>query len=296
MTELSYTAWDDNKYQWPPPEGWYQASDGKWWPEGYGPVANQASAETTTVSSFEASSESYETESTSEFAADDAESGEQESFTGIHAEEGGMVEEPEELEGERVTTEFESGYSGAIARGLDSTDDVTAEAVAEEFDEGVETVSGLGATGTSEFEAAAESESGHAVDLDGVASGFADTPDTAYPTESHFDSESRYSTSSAGMAASGFAPRAEGGSSSLGLAGWAQTDASEVRDRVDIGHEYDHTPSDGDTDDLLDPIEVSDDDHDLETSALETSALETSALETSALETSALDTSALEDA
>ncbi len=37
MTEASYTAWDDKQYVWPPPEGWYQASDNKWWPEGYGP-------------------------------------------------------------------------------------------------------------------------------------------------------------------------------------------------------------------------------------------------------------------
>lgn len=37
MTETSYTAWDDKLYQWPPPEGWYEAGDGKWWPEGYGP-------------------------------------------------------------------------------------------------------------------------------------------------------------------------------------------------------------------------------------------------------------------
>lgn len=38
MSEASYTAWDDNLYAWPPPEGWYQASDGRWWPAGYGPA------------------------------------------------------------------------------------------------------------------------------------------------------------------------------------------------------------------------------------------------------------------
>ncbi len=37
MNEASYTAWDDNLYEWPPPDGWYQADDGKWWPQGYGP-------------------------------------------------------------------------------------------------------------------------------------------------------------------------------------------------------------------------------------------------------------------
>ncbi len=38
----SYTAWDDNLYEWPPPDGWYEASDGRWWPEGYGPAAEAA--------------------------------------------------------------------------------------------------------------------------------------------------------------------------------------------------------------------------------------------------------------
>lgn len=37
MTEASYTAWDDKQYVWPPPDGWYEAPDGKWWPKGYGP-------------------------------------------------------------------------------------------------------------------------------------------------------------------------------------------------------------------------------------------------------------------
>ena len=41
MTEASYTAWDGNLYEWPPPDGWYQAADGKWWPEGYGPSAER---------------------------------------------------------------------------------------------------------------------------------------------------------------------------------------------------------------------------------------------------------------
>lgn len=41
MSEASYTAWDDNLYAWPPPEGWYQASDGRWWPAGYGPAVQQ---------------------------------------------------------------------------------------------------------------------------------------------------------------------------------------------------------------------------------------------------------------
>jgi len=43
VSEASYTAWDDNLYAWPPPEGWYRATDGRWWPAGYGP-AGQATA------------------------------------------------------------------------------------------------------------------------------------------------------------------------------------------------------------------------------------------------------------
>jgi hypothetical protein len=44
VTEASYTAWDDKQYVWPPPEGWYQAADQKWWPEGYGPPPEAAEA------------------------------------------------------------------------------------------------------------------------------------------------------------------------------------------------------------------------------------------------------------
>ncbi len=39
MENNVYTAWDDNQYQGPPPDGWYLAFDNKWWPEGYGPPA-----------------------------------------------------------------------------------------------------------------------------------------------------------------------------------------------------------------------------------------------------------------
>lgn len=46
MNESSYTAWDDNLYEWPPPDGWYQASDGKWWPDGYGPGVDVGTDET----------------------------------------------------------------------------------------------------------------------------------------------------------------------------------------------------------------------------------------------------------
>lgn len=45
MTEASYTAWDDKQYVWPPPDGWYLAADGKWWPEGYGPPVEAAEPE-----------------------------------------------------------------------------------------------------------------------------------------------------------------------------------------------------------------------------------------------------------
>lgn len=45
MTEASYTAWDDNLYEWPPPDGWYEADDGKWWPQGFGPQGSDGPAE-----------------------------------------------------------------------------------------------------------------------------------------------------------------------------------------------------------------------------------------------------------
>lgn len=41
----TYQAWDNNEYPWPPPEGWYQATDGLWWPQGYGPGAAEDSVE-----------------------------------------------------------------------------------------------------------------------------------------------------------------------------------------------------------------------------------------------------------
>lgn len=33
----SYVAWNGESYPWPPPDGWYQASDGRWWAAGSGP-------------------------------------------------------------------------------------------------------------------------------------------------------------------------------------------------------------------------------------------------------------------
>lgn len=38
MTD-SYVAWNGKKYSWPPPEGWYEASDGRWWAANSGPEA-----------------------------------------------------------------------------------------------------------------------------------------------------------------------------------------------------------------------------------------------------------------
>ena len=33
----TYTGWDGKPYPWPPPEGWYEAVDGRWWAPGTGP-------------------------------------------------------------------------------------------------------------------------------------------------------------------------------------------------------------------------------------------------------------------
>ncbi len=39
---MGYVAWDGQTYEGTPPEGWYEASDGRWWPIGQGPAAPQA--------------------------------------------------------------------------------------------------------------------------------------------------------------------------------------------------------------------------------------------------------------
>ncbi len=33
----TYLAWNGQSYPWPPPDGWYEASDGRWWAPGTGP-------------------------------------------------------------------------------------------------------------------------------------------------------------------------------------------------------------------------------------------------------------------
>ncbi len=33
----NYEAWNGELYEWPPPDGWYEASDGRWWAQGTGP-------------------------------------------------------------------------------------------------------------------------------------------------------------------------------------------------------------------------------------------------------------------
>ncbi len=35
----TYLAWNGQPYPWPPPDGWYEASDGRWWADGTGPDA-----------------------------------------------------------------------------------------------------------------------------------------------------------------------------------------------------------------------------------------------------------------
>ncbi len=43
----TYTAWDGNEYEWPPPKGWYQAIDNRWWAPDTGPMAMGEQAITT---------------------------------------------------------------------------------------------------------------------------------------------------------------------------------------------------------------------------------------------------------
>ncbi len=43
----TYTAWDGNDYEWPPPKDWYQAVDNRWWAPDTGPAAMGADARLT---------------------------------------------------------------------------------------------------------------------------------------------------------------------------------------------------------------------------------------------------------
>lgn len=38
----TYTGWDGKSYPWPPPDGWYEAPDGRWWAPGTGPKPPEA--------------------------------------------------------------------------------------------------------------------------------------------------------------------------------------------------------------------------------------------------------------
>ena len=38
----TYTAWNGEEYPWPPPEGWYEASDDRWWAKDTGPGPKRA--------------------------------------------------------------------------------------------------------------------------------------------------------------------------------------------------------------------------------------------------------------
>ena len=45
----AYVAWNGQSYPWPPPEGWYEASDGQWWAPGTGPEPRPTVDPTRTV-------------------------------------------------------------------------------------------------------------------------------------------------------------------------------------------------------------------------------------------------------
>jgi len=49
MAKSTYVAWDGNRYEWPPPAGWYEADDDRWWPEGYGPASEETQQAATTT-------------------------------------------------------------------------------------------------------------------------------------------------------------------------------------------------------------------------------------------------------
>ena len=248
MTELSYTAWDDNRYQWPPPDGWYQASDGKWWPEGYGPIAGQTTAEAT------AASEAADHEAS--VAAEPAE----ERIAGESEAAYGSVATDADLSAATAAQDAdpEADLSESADHDREPFDDVD---VADRSDEPVDEGDSdhRDSTFASDSNGAYESDPGtvaEPVDLTETD----DPPDVALEGEPVYSAESPYATeadvsSSAGMAASGFAPRSESSASSLGLAGWAQPGASDVRSRVDTGSEYDYGDTAEQAENLLDPVE-----------------------------------------
>lgn len=41
----TYVAWNGQAYAWPPPDGWYEAHDGRWWPHGVGPDGAEPQSE-----------------------------------------------------------------------------------------------------------------------------------------------------------------------------------------------------------------------------------------------------------
>ncbi len=234
MTELSYTAWDDNRYQWPPPEGWYQASDGKWWPEGYGPVGSQPATED-------------EPDQDSNDVSDDPGEAQSDDFTEAEVE---AAEVGHEAEGDGGGYIDDSGdldeldeVDEPVASAMAAADDLATDTVGEvEVDadhvEQVDQYEPLGHI-EHEVEAGAEAADTHVSEL---ASGLADS------------GEPSVSATTAGMAASGLAARTEG--SSHGLAGWAQSGASDVRSGVDVTRQYDYAGG-GDVDgpDLLEPYD-----------------------------------------
>ncbi len=243
MTDLSYTAWDDKKYQWPPPDGWYQAADGKWWPEGYGPVTESAGEATADAGAFDDTETETEVEAAAEttaaFDAFDAVSDDTEAETEVEA---------------AVDHAAVDAFSSPDGNGFDDAAAVTADvdAVHEEVLQDLD----LSAEPVVEAEEVApvngiDVDSDLDVESDLDVNGSSDLSDAAEidvvdPVDA-YASESSYSASSAGMAASGFGSRTEGGASSFGLAGWAQAGGAEVRSHVDVGHEYDYTPPESDT-------------------------------------------------
>lgn len=46
----TYVAWNGQSYPWPPPDGWYEGSDGRWWAPGSGPEAARTARSTTATS------------------------------------------------------------------------------------------------------------------------------------------------------------------------------------------------------------------------------------------------------
>ena len=214
MTDLSYTAWDDNQYPWPPPDGWYQASDGKWWPEGYGPpVAGGSDAVETDASVHAAAAADTAAVNTAILDTTDADTTTVDTTDAV-AESGEAAEE---------VADVDSLLDSSVDTAGDTTDDAIGDATPATSSDYSSDYSS-----PSDFAASTSSDSSeHTSDSAFASSASASSASSAYPSDSS-DTLSDFAASA--QSATSDYTRSEAPS---GLAGWAQSGSSSVADLSD---------------------------------------------------------------